>query len=118
MPGFWRWGVIPRPAAGIQTRRSYGFAPRQRVARKKSVVAASVPVTYGMSSRLALRLVQTATAPKPERIRHQKSIEPACPAQSAVNRYGFGRLALVNDATYLIENSCVKIAVHNPTAAR
>src|SRR6476659_412482 len=50
-------------------------------------------------------------------MRHQKRSEPACPAQNDVKRYAFGRFALVNDATYLNEKSCVKIAVQRPSDA-
>ena len=47
----------------------------------------------------------------------QNSSDPACPAPKAVNRYTVGRLALVYDATNLMEKSCVKSAVHSPSDA-
>ena len=61
IPGFWSCGFRPRPSAGIQSSRSYGLAPNAVVARKKTSVAASVPVTYGISARLRPWLVATQT---------------------------------------------------------
>jgi hypothetical protein len=39
-----------------------GFARKAVVARKKTSTAPSVPATYGMSSRLEFRLLNTASA--------------------------------------------------------
>src|SRR5665213_2644404 len=117
IPGFCSCGFIPRPSTGSQSSRSYGLDPKQSVARKNIAMTASTPITYGISSRFRLLLVSTATLEKNVRISTQKSIDPACPPQNAVNRYALGRFALVNDATYLNEKSCVKIAVHKPSDA-
>ena len=84
MPGFCNCGFMPRPSGGSQSRRSYGFAPKHIVIRKNSETTASVPVTHGIIARFERRLLNTAIAAYIVRMRHQKSIEPACPAQKAV----------------------------------
>ena len=84
MPGFWSCGFIPRPSAGIQSSRVYGFALKQVVARKKSSIPPSVPAAQGVSSRLRARLVAIATVAYIDRISAQKSIDPAWPLQNAV----------------------------------
>jgi hypothetical protein len=62
-----------------------GFARKQVVAMKNKRIAPSVPVAHGMSSGLRLRLVAMAITEYIERINAQKSIDPACPLQNAVN---------------------------------
>ena len=68
---------MPRPSAGSQSSRVYGFALNAVVARKNTNTTPSVPVTNGISSRLLARLDQTAIAEYSDRINAQKSIEPA-----------------------------------------
>src|SRR5688572_33224244 len=58
-----------------------------------------------------------ATAEKQARMSDQKSSEPACPPQKAEKTYTFGMFALVFDATYLSEKSCVSSAVQSPIDA-
>jgi hypothetical protein len=85
IPGFWSCGFIPRPSGGVQSRRSNGLAPKQSVRRKKSVVTPSVPATYGRNTASrSPRAKNTASAEYIDRIRHQKSSDPDCPAQKAV----------------------------------
>ena len=62
MPGFWSCGFIPRPSGGIQSRRSYGLAPKHIVIRKNRQMMPKVPVTYGIIARFVLRFVKTAMA--------------------------------------------------------
>src|SRR6476661_9342473 len=98
MPGFCSCGFMPRPSGGIQSSRSYGFAPKHIVMRKNSATTPSVPVTHGIIPRFVRRLANTAIAEYVVRMSDQKSSEPACPAQNAVKVYTFGRFTLVYDA--------------------
>src|SRR5687767_776457 len=118
MPGFCSCGFSPRPSGGTQSRRSNGLEPRQIVARKNTSTSARVPETYGISSRLLVRLDQRVTAENIARMSAQKSSDPDWPPQNAAIVYTTGRFALVNDATYLMEKSWVRRAVHSPIEAR
>jgi hypothetical protein len=85
IPGFCSCGFIPRPSGGVQSRRSNGLAPKQSVSRKKSVVTPSVPGHVRRNTRVrSPRAKNTASAEYSDRIRHQKSSDPDCPAQKAV----------------------------------
>src|SRR6476661_1488741 len=117
IPGFWSCGFIPRPSAGTNDRRSNGLALKQVVAMKNTRMAASVPHAQGARSRALRCADRTATALYSARMSDQNSIEPACPPQNAANTYTFGMFALVFDATYLSEKSCVSSAVHRPRDA-
>src|ERR1051325_9373536 len=108
---------MPRPSAGIQSRRVNGFARKQTVAMKKRRMAPSVPVAHGVSSGLRRRLGAIAIAEYIERIRAQNSIEPACPLQNAEKTYGVGMVELILLATYSNEKSRFSRAVHNPRDA-
>ena len=85
MPGFCSCGFMPRPSGGIQSRRSYGLAPKHIAIRKNRQIIPKVPVTYGIMARFVLRFVNTAIAEYVVKISAQKSIDPDCPAQKAVN---------------------------------
>src|SRR4051812_28266701 len=117
MPGFCSCGFIPRPSSGRNSIRVNGFALNAVVAMKNSRIAASVPVAYGTSSRLRLRLVGIAILAYMDRINRQKSIDPACPLQNAVNTYTLGIVELMWPATYSSEKSRVRSAVHKPADA-
>jgi hypothetical protein len=95
----------------------YGFAVMQVASRKNNSTEAKVPVAQGMTPRLPRRFENTAIAEYKESMSNQNSIDPAWPLQNAAKTYAFGRLALVYDATYSNEKSCVKRAVHNPIDA-
>ena len=84
---------------------------------KKTRIIASVPHAHGARSRALSRADRIAIAEYTERMSAQNSIDPACPPQNAANTYTFGMFALVFDATYLSEKSCVSSAVHRPIDA-
>ena len=90
---------MPRPSSGVKSRRTNGFALKQTAATKNTRIAESVPVAHGTSSRLRRRLVAMAMVPCIERISAQRSIDPACPLQSAVNTYTEGMFWLICPAT-------------------
>src|SRR5215203_6846911 len=84
---------------------------------KNTRIIASVPHAHGARSRAFVRADQIATAENSARMSVQKSSDPDCPPQNAANTYTFGMFALVFDATYLSEKSCVNSAVHRPSDA-
>ena len=45
IPGFWSWGLRPRPSAGVNGSRSNGLAAKSMVQTKKAVTAEVTPAT-------------------------------------------------------------------------
>src|SRR5688572_24674547 len=91
IPGFWSWGLRPRPSAGVNAIRSNGSAPKIMVQTKKAVTAEVTPPTYGSSDRYRREVSSWASAPNSDSTTAQKSSDPFCPAQNAEKMYPEGR---------------------------
>src|SRR5262245_14461586 len=116
MYGFWRLGVMPAPSAGAAWVVK-GLATATRRNAENVGAAANTGTTQTMRSRAHARLMLTAAAPNPVRIRSQRSSEPSCPPQNADSVYGVGSALLVVRATYSNEKSFRRSAATRTAAA-
>src|SRR5215510_14073800 len=116
MYGFWRLGVMPAPSVGAAW-VAKGLATATRRNAKNVETAANTGTTQTMRSRAHARLMLTAAAPKPVRMRSQRSSDPSCPPQKADSVYGVGNALLVVRATYSNEKSLRRRAVTSTAAA-